>query len=101
VATYTELYDLHADSALRNRIIVACLVQANTIRGESGATANHANRLIWAAKVFADPSTEATRMFWAVLAVNKDATTAQITGATDVAVQSAVAAVVDLFATGA
>jgi hypothetical protein len=100
MASYDELFSLQNDSGLKNRVQVACIVAAETIRGEDGGTANHANRLLWAAAVFQNPSQEANRLFWAVLAANKDATAAQITGATDAAVQANVDAAVDLFATG-
>jgi len=100
MATYAELYSLRNDSALRNRVRVAVIVAADTIRTEDGGTANHTNRVIWAAAVFAAPTTEADRMFMAILAANKDATVAQIQSATDAAIQTKVDAAVDLFATG-
>lgn len=101
MATYAELFDLRADSALRNRIAVACVVAAEAIRSEDAATANHANRLLWAKAVFANPVGEAERMLWAVLAANKALSEAQIKGASDAAVQTAVNAAVNVFATGA
>jgi len=100
MATYNELYTLTADSALRNRVRVAVIVAAQTIRGEDGGTPNHANRLLWAAAAMANPAGEAQRMFHAVLAANKDSTVEQISGASDAAIQTAVDNVVDLFATG-
>src|SRR5690349_5644345 len=101
MATYTELFDLRANSALKNKIAVACVVAAEAIRVEAGATTNHANRLVWAKAVFAAPDREAERMLMAVLAQNKDATVVQITGATDATIQTAVNNAVDVFATGA
>lgn len=100
MASYPELYGLKNDSALRNRVMVACIIAGEGIMDESGTTPNHANRLLWAASVFANPATEANRMFMAVLAANKDYTVAQIQGATDAAIQTNVDAHVDLFATG-
>ena len=100
MATYTELFDLKNNSALRNRVLVACAIAAETIMAEDGGTTNHANRLVWAAGVFASPKGEAERMYWALLAANKDTTVANIEGATDAAIQSAVDDHVDLFATG-
>lgn len=100
MATYAELFDLRANSAVKNKVTVACIVAAEAIRTENGGTANHANRLIWAAAVFANPEHEASRMLWAVLAANKDSTVGQITGATDAQIQAAVDAAVDVFATG-
>lgn len=101
MATYTELFALRANDDLRNKIAVACIVAAETIRGEAVNTVNHANRLIWAKAVFADPINEASRMLWAILAQNKVLTVAQITSAADTAIQTAVNNAVDVFATGA
>ena len=102
MAKYTELHGLFTgESELRNRVQVAVIVAAETIRGEDGATDNHANRLLWAASAFENPGGMANRILMAVLAVNKSATLAQITGATDEALQNNVNAVIDLFATGA
>lgn len=100
MATYTELFGLRNNSALRNRVTTAVLISAETVMAELDTVPNHANRLLWAKDVFASPSTEADRMFMAVLAANKDATVAQILGASDAAIQANVDAHVDLFATG-
>jgi hypothetical protein len=100
MATYAELLVASENPTLNNKIRVACFIAAEVVRTEGGATANHANRLVWAKSVFANPDQEAKRMLWAVLAQNASATLAQITGATDAAVQTAVNAAVDVFATG-
>lgn len=100
MATYSELYNLRNDSALKNKIAIAVIVAAETIVNEDGGTMNHANRMIWASAVFAGPGNEADRMFMAVLAANKDLTTAQIQAASDTAIQTNVDDHIDLFATG-
>lgn len=100
MASYPELYGLKNDSALRNRVLTACIIAAEAIMNEVDTTPNHANRLIWSAVVFANPAAEADRMFMAVLAANKDHTVVQIRGATDEAIQVNVNAHVDLFAMG-
>lgn len=100
MATYAELFDLQLNSALLNRITAAIAVQADVIRTEAGATANHANRLIWAKQAFTAPETKAREMVWGILAGNRTATSAQITGATDATILSAVATLVDVYATG-
>lgn len=100
MATYTELFDLRHNSDLMNRISVANIVAAEVIRKETTSVPNHANRLIWAKAVFENPTIEAKRMLWAVLAANKDNTVAQITGASDVEIQTAVDTAIDIFATG-
>lgn len=98
MATYAELYNLQSNSALKNRIAVACVVAAELIRGEDVATVNHTNRATWARNVFADAGRESTRMMMAVLAQNRGFTVAQITGATDAEIQTAVNNAVNVFA---
>ena len=100
MATYTELFGLNNNSDLRNKVRVACIVAAETVMSELDTVPNHANRLIWAKAVFTSPDAEAKRMFMAVLAANHDLTTAQITGASDEAIQTNVDNHIDLFATG-
>ena len=100
MATYTELYGLKNDSALRNRVLTACVVAAEAVMNEIGTTPNHANRLIWSASVFANPVVEADRMFMATLAANAAFTVSQIQGALDEDIQANVDAHVDLFAVG-
>jgi hypothetical protein len=98
MATYDELYALKDNTTMLARVAVACVIAAEAIRTEATSSANHLQRVRWAARVFADPVAEAARMWWAVLAQNKAATSAQITGATDATIQTAVAAAVDVFA---
>lgn len=100
MATYSELFRLANENAvLRQRVVVACVVAAEAIRNEAGSVANHANRLVWAAKVFADPVSEAQRMLWAALAANAAATVAAIEQVTDAALQTIVNNAVNTFAT--
>lgn len=100
MATYTELYNLGSDSALRNRVTVACMVAANSVRVEDPGTTNHANRLLWAKQVFEHPEYEGARMLRSLLAQNAGATVAQIQAATDAAIQTAVNNTIDIFAVG-
>jgi hypothetical protein len=99
MANYAELLLASENDTLRNKVRVACIIAAEAIRTEDAGTANHANRVAWAKTVFANPNSEAERMLWAVLAQNKNAALAEITGATDASVQTAVNAAVDVFAT--
>jgi hypothetical protein len=101
MATYAELLTIATGptgDALRNRIRVAVVVAADVVRAEIGTTPNHANRMAWARLVLQNPDTEAMRMMWAVLAQNRAFTAAQITGADDAAVQTAVNNAIDLLA---
>lgn len=102
MATYSELYQIANDggatSPLRQKIAVACIVAAETIRTENPATTLHTERLAWAKAVFRDPLGESLRMTWAVLAQNAGQPLANINGATDGAIQTAVNNAVNVFA---
>lgn len=100
MATYLELFKLTSDQALRQKVAVACIVAADLVRAEPVNTPNHANRLKWAAQVFADPAAEGTRMLYVALAQNRAASVNAIAGASDQEIQTAVNAAVDVFATG-
>lgn len=100
MATYAELIQASQDSGLRDKIKSAIGVAAETIRTESGATGNHANRLIWAKQAFNSPASKVDEMTWCAVIQNRAATLAQITGASDASIQTAVNAAVDVFATG-
>ena len=100
MAEYIELRSLFNDAELLNRVEVACLIAAKTIREESEGTINHANRLVWAAAAFRNTSTIRGAMLRAIIADNNDATVEQIQGVTDAALQALVDAAIDLFATG-
>ncbi len=100
MATLAELASELNDPILTDRCKAACLVAAAVVMAESSGTANHANRLKWSKKVFADPVGQGTLMVRAVLAQNNTATLAQITSADDASVQTAVNAAVDVLADG-
>jgi len=100
MAAYTDLYGLFNNSELRNKMRVAVVVAAETIRGEDAGTDNHANRLVWAKNAFQNPESAADAMLKALLAANKDLEVAQITGASDAAIQTKVDAAVNVFADG-
>ncbi len=101
MATYAEILQAGEDENLKKKVRVAVVIAAEAVRTELVNVVNHTNRLKWAKSVFVDPDTAAKRMVWAVLAQNKDATLAAITGASDSAVQAAVNAAVDVFSDGA
>lgn len=99
MATYAELRTASESPALLIQVKVACIIAADTVSLESAATPLHAERLLWAKRVYENPDTMAQRMVWAVLAKNKAATPAQIAAATDAAVQTNVDAAVNVLAT--
>jgi hypothetical protein len=100
MASYDELLQANANTGLVNKVRVAVVVAATAIMTEAEATANHANRMLWAKTVFADPAEAGKRMMWPVLAQNKAQTLAAIIGASDAAVQTAVDSAVNVFANG-
>jgi hypothetical protein len=100
MATYDELLSAAGDTGLLNKVRMACVVAATTIMTESDSVTNHTNRLLWAKSVFDDTAAAGAKMMWPVLAQNKAFTLAQITGADDATVQTAVNAAVNVFANG-
>ena len=96
MATYAELFELRSNSSLKNKVTVAVIVAAEAIRALNPA--DTVPRVAWAKAAFENPSGEAGRMLMAVLAMNKDVTVPQITGASDTAIQTQVDAAVDVFA---
>ena len=100
MASYQELHILKNNSDLQEKVEVAVIVAADTIRTDATPPANQAERLAWAAQAMSNPKSVAKSMLWAVLAANKDVTVANITSATDAAIQTNVDAAVDLFAGG-
>lgn len=98
MATYAEIYALQSDSALRNRLQVAAIVAADAIRVESSGVTGHALRATWARQALENPERMAERLFWAVLAQNRAQTVANVQGATDAQLQTAVDNAVNLLA---
>jgi hypothetical protein len=98
MATLVELDLLIGDPTLQSKMKGAVLIAAYTVQTESAATPNHANRLIWARSAFQDPGTMARDMLPAVLGANNAFTVAQITGASDAAIVTAVEAAIDIIA---
>jgi len=101
MATYAELYGLFSNASLANRAEVACVVAAEAIRNENPATANHANRLLWAKRVFQGPAGVRNEMLMALLAGNAGLTVDVLTTVTDANLQTAVNNAVNVFADGA
>lgn len=100
MATLAERFDLQNNSAFLNKITSAIAEQADVIRLENINTPNHANRMLWAKQAFTNPEAVAKTMIWGIISANRTATSAQILGATDTAIVNAVAALVDVYATG-
>jgi hypothetical protein len=94
MATYIELFDLRSNDSLRNKVAVAVAVKADGIIGEASPTAA---RLQWAQDALASPGGQVSMAYNAVLAANKGATVAAITGSSDSAIQTNVDAAIDKF----
>ena len=100
MATYEELRGLFSHGEMLNKVEVACIIAAETIRTEDGGTANHANRLLWAKAAFENPNQVREQMWKAMLAANESASVATLTTASDSVIQAAVDAAIDVFADG-
>jgi hypothetical protein len=97
MATYAELFELRADSPLRNRVTVAVVVKAQGLIDGASPTAAE---ITWSEEALRSPVSRATEILNYVLAANKAATVANITGATDAAIQSNVDAAADALIAG-
>jgi hypothetical protein len=98
MATYLELRGLMDDNDLENRCAVACIVAAEAIMDEDPSTPNHEQRLTFANRAFTAPKDLANRVLMAVLAEYKGLEIAQIQGATDAQLQTAVNNAINVFA---
>jgi hypothetical protein len=90
MATYLELYALRNNADLMQRLIIAILVAANSVRLEASNTPFHSNRVAWAQNAVKDPDVYASKALYLLLAQNKALTVAQIQSVTDTAIQTAV-----------
>ena len=90
MATYLELFDLQYDDTLVHKVAVATIIAAET-KLSGAPTSAEAD---WARSVIVNPTETATQVINLVLAANKDASVATITGATDAAIQANVDSVV-------
>lgn len=76
----------------------ACLVAARDILNESPATANHANRIIWATAAKKNPKGTARTLL--VYVLDNATVAASLPNAVDSDVQFVVNSLIDTFATG-
>lgn len=95
MATYAELADIYSDSgfgSLQQKTRVAVVVKATALLDLAAPTALQVD---WAKVALKNPAVAAEDVLWYIIAANKDFTVAQITGASDTAVQTNVDAAVD------
>lgn len=90
MAELLEIRQQFANDDLRNKVTAATVIAANNLL--SGAPT--ADEKAFAKSVFESPNAMGSIVTMAVLAANKDATVAQIEGASDTTIQSNVDAVV-------
>ena len=86
MASYIDLRNLFSNDELKNRVDIAVVIAANNLL--SGTPT--ANDQKWAAHVFSGPRSEGAKALMAVIATNNGLTVAQITSASDAALQAAV-----------
>jgi hypothetical protein len=97
MATYAELYELRANSDLRNKVAVAVAVKAQTLLDAASPTAA---QVTWANAAISNPNGKADVLLNYVLAKNKALTVVQINAATDAGIQTAVDGAVDKLIAG-
>ena len=91
MATLLELKGLITDSDLQDKVETSLIIAVQAVLDGTPT----ADQQKYAAHVFASTRGEASKALMSVLATNNGLTTAQILGATDTAIKSNVAAVVD------
>lgn len=105
MATYIELRGLYGDESLSKKIEVAVAIAAQKIAsgGDTGApfdqaAGKHDLRIKWAQAAIMNTARVSENVLKLVLAANNTLTVAQINGASDAAIQTAVESVVDALA---
>lgn len=93
MATYLEIDGLGSNTDLLAKVKTAALVRADAYRADGASTINQKR---WAIAAMARPETEARKILPLLLVQNRALTLAQITNATDAAIQSAVDLVVPM-----
>ena len=97
MATYAELLTIaNTGSVFIAQVKVASQIAAGNII--TTVPTPSANNIAWARAAFADPEAAMRSLIWPVLYSNKAFTSAQILGATDAQVQTAVDAAVAVLA---
>ena len=90
MASYIELRNVVDDDTLRNRVDVAVVIAASDLLSGTPTTSDQK----WAANVLGNPRVEGAKALRSVIAINKDATVANILAASDAALQTNVDSVI-------
>lgn len=96
MATYTELYNIHNNNNLHNKIAIALTIKAASVLD----AASSATTVAWTRQVFDNPNKFAEDIMNYVLAKAKDFTVSQINNVSDAQLQTYVNAAVDKLLTG-
>ena len=96
MATYTDIFNLRNSGELNAKIQVACVSAAVSILWEAVTASNHANRVIWADKAFANAQNVANKMFWSIAMDSTVQTAGE--SISDDALQTVVNSYIDLYA---
>jgi endonuclease/exonuclease/phosphatase family metal-dependent hydrolase len=98
MATYNQLAAIENDanwSSFSEKVRIACIIKAATIMGDVNATSG---QKAWAIACVKDARATMQNIRAMIVAANQAATVAQITGATDAAIQTNVNTAADFFA---
>jgi len=98
MASYEDVRDLFADDALLNKTEVAVIVAADAIT--QNLATETTERVAWAQRAVTSPREEAKKCLRRILGKNNAQTVANILGASDSSIQTAVDETVDLLAKG-
>lgn len=97
MSTYAEIFNLNADTSLRNRIAVAVGIKATEILDLQAPTSN---QLEWANGALKDPPRIADALLRYVVATNKELTPEQIAATSDSVIQTTIDAAIDVLIAG-
>lgn len=92
---YNEVHLLAEEERFIGKIAAAIAELCDDIRLEAGSTPNHAARVTWAKSAIMSPKTEARKVVWLVIAMNRNLDTQVILSATDAAIKTAVTSAVE------
>ncbi len=97
MALYSELFELQKNSALRNRVVIAASVKAQSLIDGGAPTAA---QITWANDTLISPRSKADQLISYVLAANKGLSELQIRNASDADIQLNVDAAVNSLISG-
>ncbi len=91
MATFEELFKIHSNSSLINRITVAIADVATDVLGEQQMM----ERRVWAQEAIINPDPQALEFVWAFLIASQNETQSDILNSTDEVIKAAIELAVD------